>query len=231
MMLLNARPMVTTSSVSTCETAGRVGSLMVNVAIFQYGLGKTVCQKGSGTATTLTGTPKSSRAGSFECRQKFHEITQVAAGEQLPKTLGHPGQAGAARGDFRLLHLHRRRSGNRERKFVGILAPEHAAELLLVLQHHRDAVEARRDLLVGQHNRFEYVVARLLLADLGEIGADFAAFAFHLVAAEALRVGTLEENLPACFRVTAFERLAPRRQIVVLSAMGFQAVQLFLQRR
>ena len=93
-------------------------------------------------------------------------------------------------------------------------------------QHHR--FEAFGDLLIRIDDGLQQVVARLALADVAEVGADLAADAAHLVAAQARHLGLVEEDGAAHLSVTAEERFAIGRDRFVFRPAGFVPCQLLL---
>ncbi len=95
-----------------------------------------------------------------------------------------------------------------ENELIGVLALEHAGIGFIILQRDHHALEAGRDLPVRKHDGFEQVFAILLTADVAEVRAAVAAFAINFMAANALGLGTVEEDFLAIGHVAAEERRA-----------------------
>src|SRR6185369_8001870 len=70
-----------------------------------------------------------------------------------------------------------------------------------------DRLEPLRDLAVGGEHRFQEVLPALAGADPGQVLPDLAALAFRPVAAEAIHLDPLVEDLPAARGVAAREAL------------------------
>ena len=83
------------------------------------------------------------------------------------------------------------------------------------------ALKALGNLLVRQCDGFEQKFPAFLRADVAEVRADITALAADLVAANALRVGPLEENLSSQRRAASGERLAIAPDAVADLALRF----------
>ena len=118
-----------------------------------------------------------------------------------------------------------------QRELVGALGVQQSGDDAAVLQRHHHIVVAFRDYGVGIHDTLQHVFAAHLFADFREIRADVAAFALHLVAPQARRLGLLGEDAFAFLRFAAFEALAPAGEGIGCLSVGFKCGELFLNRR
>src|SRR5262249_35915907 len=92
-----------------------------------------------------------------------------------------------------------------QNEFIRCFVLLNAGIAVIVLKSDHDTFETLGDLLVGQHNRFEQVASVLLCADVAQIRSDFAAFPINLVAADALRLRFIEEDLFPCGSIASKE--------------------------
>lgn len=145
-------------------------------------------------------------AASAEAGEVFHDVAHFGFGENRAVDLGHAARGAVAFGDVVLLHLDELVVGVAEREGGGGLGCDDAGSGTAGFEGEDNGVVAGGDPGVGLDDGLEEVVAVILRADFGEVGAGFAtALGADFVAAHTGEDGLVVEDFFAAGAVATAE--------------------------